>query len=96
MICKVRSDCQFCDLWLVGFWYDGWVLGGVAVGFVGCKWVWPWVGLRWCGYGFRGLQMGVAVGFKWVSGAFGIGYKGFTVVKVLWVFLPPVVVAGYG
>ena len=63
----------------------GWVSGGVAVGFVGCKWVWPWVSggsqVR-----FRGLQMGVAVGFGWVSGAFGMGHRGFTVVEVLWVF----------
>ena len=28
--------------------------------------VW-WVGLKWCGRGFRGLQMGVTMGFRWVS-----------------------------
>ena len=70
MICEVRSDCQFCDLWLARFWYGGWVSGGVVVG---CRWVWPWV-----------------------SGAFGMGHRGFTVVEVLWVFLPPGVVAGSG
>ena len=111
MICEVRSDCQFCDLWLAGFWYCGWVSGGVVMGFVGCRWVWPWVGLKWCGYGFRGLQMGVAMGFRWVLGdvswvADGCGHG--SQVRLEWVtegsqwlrfcgfFLPPLVVAGSG
>ena len=62
MICEVRSDCQFCDLWLARFWYGGWVSGGVVVG---CRWVWPWVSggsqVR-----FHGLQMGVAMGLRCV------------------------------
>ena len=56
MICEVRSDCQFCDLWLVGFWYGGWVSGGVAVGFVGYRWVWPWVSGAF-GMGHRGFTV---------------------------------------
>ena len=43
----------------------GWVLGGVAMGFIGCRWVWPWVSggsqVR-----FRGLQMGVVMGLRCV------------------------------
>ena len=40
--------------------------------------------------------MGVVMGFRWVSAAFGMGHRGFTVVEVLWVFLPSMVVVGSG
>ena len=48
----MRLDSWFCDLWLVGFWYGGWV-------FVGCD-----MGLNFVVVGFVGLAMldGVAVG----------------------------------
>ena len=41
----------------------GWVSGGVAMGFVGCKWVWPWV------------SGGVEIGFVGIGGE--IGFVGF-------------------
>ena len=55
MICEARSDCQFCDLWLAGFWYGGCVSSGVAMGFVGCKWVLGEVSrvADGCGHGFQ-------------------------------------------
>ena len=40
--------------------------------------------------------MGYRWVWPWVSGVFGMGYKGFTVVKILWVFFPSVVVASSG
>ena len=68
MICEVRSDSQFCDLWLAGFWYGGWVSGGVAVGFVGCRWVWLWV--SWvadgCGRGSQVRLEWVTEGSRWL------------------------------
>ena len=52
--------------------------------------MWPWVSggsqVRFCG-----LQMGVVVGLRCVWN----GLQRFTMVEVLWVFLPPVVVAGW-
>ena len=29
--------------WVADGCGSGWVSGGVAMGFVGCRWVWPWV-----------------------------------------------------
>ena len=30
-------------LWVADGCGHGWVSGGVAMGFVGCRWVWSWV-----------------------------------------------------
>ena len=76
---------------VVGFWYDGWVLLVVI-------WVWTlwwsdwwvgvvlafWVGVmgswaRWCIWS-------CSMVWPWVSSAFGMGHRGFTMVEVLWVF----------
>ena len=68
MICEVRSDCQFFDLWLVGFWYGGWILSGVVVGFVGYRWVWLWVSgeVSWVA---NGCGCGSQVHLEWVTEA---------------------------
>ena len=54
MICEVRSDCQFCDLWLARFWYGGWVLGDVS-----------WVA-DGCGHGSQVRLEWVTEGSQWL------------------------------
>ena len=59
VICQVRSDSWFCDLWLARFWYGGWV-------FVGCD-----MSLNFVVVGFVGLVMlnGVAINvLRWCFG----------------------------
>ena len=54
VICEVRSDSWFCDLWLARFWYGGWV-------FVGCD-----MGSNFVVVRFVGLAVldGVAIGVR--------------------------------
>ena len=42
--------------WVANGCGRGWVSGGVAMGFVGCRWVWPWVSGAF-GMGHRGFTV---------------------------------------
>ena len=80
MICEVRPDSWFCDLWLAKFWFGVWVfiscdmgLNFVVVGFVDLAMldgvafsVWRWR------YRFIGTVVGLAVLDSMVVGLFNL------------------------